>query len=306
MSGLFSKLKSALSKTSDKISNSIEHLFIKKKLDEKTLEELEDILLFADVGASVSRDIIGSLRVHKFNKEVTSEEIKKDLSHLIEQILLKQNHEFNLNRPGLNIVLVCGVNGNGKTTTIGKMASLYRSEGKKVAIAACDTFRAAAVLQIEKWAERSGAILFKGAEKSDPASVAYNAISESIKNDIDIIFIDTAGRLHNHKNLMDELAKILRVIKKIDDTAPHHCLLVIDGTTGQNASIQVQEFKDLADVSGLVVTKLDGTAKAGGIIGIVQKFQLPVHFIGIGEGIDDLKPFSVSDFSKAILGIEQN
>ncbi|MDG1436665.1 MAG: signal recognition particle-docking protein FtsY [Rickettsiaceae bacterium] len=303
MAGLFGKLKVALSKTSNKIGSSIDHLFIKKKLDDKTLEELEDLLLLADVGVKVSSDIIASLRKHKFNKEVTPEEIKKDLSQLIEQILSQQDHQFQLKDVGLNIILVCGVNGNGKTTTIGKLAASYGATGKKVAIAACDTFRAAAVGQIEKWAERSGAILFQGADKADPASVAHRAISESIEQGVDILVIDTAGRLHNHKNLMDELAKIVRVIKKVDDSAPHHSLLVIDGTTGQNASAQVENFKSLAGVSGLVITKLDGTAKAGSVVGIVQKYALPIHFIGIGEAIDDLKPFSSRDFSRALVDI---
>jgi len=305
MVGLLSRLKNALTKTSSKIGSGIEHLLIKKKLDEATLEELEDLLLFADVGTTVSSEIIASLRKHKFNKEVTSEEIKEDLGQIIQGILDRQDHDFHLPNNGLNVVLVCGVNGNGKTTTIGKMASSYIADGKKVAIAACDTFRAAAVDQIEKWAERSGAILFQGEEKCDPASVAHRAVSESLANGVDVLFIDTAGRLHNHKNLMDELAKIIRVVKKVDETALHHSLLVIDGTTGQNAVNQVEEFKSIADISGLVITKLDGTAKAGAVVGIVQKFSLPVHFIGIGEAIDDLKPFTSSDFSRALVGLEE-
>ena len=306
MAGLFGRLKTALSKTSGKISSGIEHLFVKKKLDDSTLEELEDLLLFSDVGTKVSGEIIASLRKHKFDKEVTSEEIKEDLCQLIEQILLEQNHEFKITPNGLNVVLVCGVNGNGKTTTIGKMAASYVADGKKVAIAACDTFRAAAVGQIEKWADKAGAILFQGADKADPASVAHKAIVESIQNGVDILFVDTAGRLHNHKNLMEELAKIIRVIKKVDDSAPHHCLLVIDGTTGQNAAMQVEQFKAIADISGLVITKLDGTAKAGAVVGIVQKYELPVHFIGIGEAVDDLKPFSVTDFARALVGFEKD
>jgi fused signal recognition particle receptor len=304
MVGLLNRLKDALTKTSSKIGSGIEHLLIKKRLDESTLEELEELLLFADVGAVVSSEIVASLRKRKFDKEVTPEEIKDDLSQIIQEILDRQEHGFNLSDNQLNVVLVCGVNGNGKTTTIGKLAASYIADGKKVAIAACDTFRAAAVDQIEKWADRSGAILFQGKEKCDPASVAHLAVSESLANNIDILFIDTAGRLHNHKNLMEELSKIIRVIKKIDETAPQHSLLVIDGTTGQNAINQVEEFKSIANISGLVITKLDGTAKAGAVVGIVQKFLLPVHFIGIGESINDLKPFSSSDFSRALVGID--
>ena len=195
------------------------------------------------------------------------------------------------------------VNGNGKTTSIGKLASVYIRAGKKVAIAACDTFRAAANDQIAQWANKTGAILFSGEEKSDPASVAYKAILESYSNKVDILFIDTAGRLHNQKNLMDELAKIVRVIQKIDQSAPHHSLLVIDATTGQNAFVQTEQFKSLVAISGLVITKLDGTAKAGAIVGIVDKYSLPVHFIGLGEGVDDLKPFVALDFAKALVGL---
>jgi fused signal recognition particle receptor len=214
----------------------------------------------------------------------------------------KNDRKFQLNN-GLNIILVCGVNGNGKSTSIGKLASFYTQEGKKVGIAACDTFRAAATDQIAKWAERAGAILFTGEENSDPASVAYRAVTESYDRNLDILFIDTAGRLHNQKNLMDELAKIVRVIQKVDQSAPHHILLVIDATTGQNAFIQTEEFKRLVPVSGLVVTKLDGTAKAGVIIGISEKNSLPVYFIGVGEGVDDLKPFSSIDFARALVNV---
>jgi fused signal recognition particle receptor len=303
VSGLFGRLKSALSKTSSKIGGGIEHLFIKKKLDDTTLQELEDLLIVSDVGIKVAGDIISALKSKKFNKEITTEEIKQDLAQLIASGLDQQNHEFVLNTDKLNIILVCGVNGNGKTTTIGKLASNYKNQGKKVAIAACDTFRAAAVDQIKQWADRSGALFFQGADKVDPASVAHRAITESIEHGVDILFIDTAGRLHNNKNLMEELAKIIRVIKKIDESAPHHSLLVIDGTTGQNAIAQVENFKNLADISGLVITKLDGTAKAGAVLAIVERFKLPVHFIGLGEGIDDLKPFLSQDFANALVDI---
>lgn len=303
MSGLFGRLKSALSKTSSKIGGGLEHLFVKRKLDDATLEELEDLLLVSDVGIKAASDIISALKAKKFNKEITSEEIRQDLAQLIAAGLDQQNHEFILKAGKLNIILVCGVNGNGKTTTIGKLASNYKAEGKKVAIAACDTFRAAAVDQIKEWANRSGALFFQGADKVDPASVAHRAIVESAEQGVDILFIDTAGRLHNNKNLMEELAKIIRVVKKIDDSAPHHSLLVIDGTTGQNALAQVENFKNLADISGLVITKLDGTAKAGAVLAIVEKFKLPVHFIGIGEGIDDLKIFSSQDFANALVDI---
>jgi fused signal recognition particle receptor len=304
MEGILGKLKRALNKTNSKISLGLEHLFIKKKLDSETLEELEDLLLFADVGMDAASEIIAGIKKQKFNKEVGAEEIKQDLSNIICTILNRQDHQFNLLNNKLNVILVCGVNGNGKTTTIGKLASSYIKQGQKVAIAACDTFRAAAVEQIESWAGRSGADFYKGQPKADPASVAYRAITESMNNGTDILFIDTAGRLHNYKNLMDELAKIIRVIKTIDDTAPHHCLLVIDATTGQNALTQVEQFQMVANISGLVITKLDGTAKAGAVISIVKRFKLPIYFIGIGEGVSDLRHFSAENFSKALVGLE--
>ena len=302
MAGFFNKLKSALSKTTSKISVGIDNIFVKKKLDLETLNALEELLISADVGTKVAGHIIDLLRSKKFDKEITPEDIKSELASIITKMMDKADHEFHLNE-GLNIILVCGVNGNGKTTSIGKLASVYIRAGKKVAIAACDTFRAAANDQIAQWANKTGAILFSGEEKSDPASVAYKAIIESYSNKVDILFIDTAGRLHNQKNLMDELAKIVRVIQKIDQSAPHHSLLVIDATTGQNAFVQTEQFKSLVAISGLVITKLDGTAKAGAIVGIVDKYSLPVHFIGLGEGVDDLKPFVALDFAKALVGL---
>lgn len=303
MTSFLSKLKSALSKTSNKIGSGLEHIFIKRKLDAQVLQELEDVLLMADVGTNVTNEIIEYIKTHKFNKEVTTEEIKQDLAEIIETILAKQDHKFDIPDNRLNIIVVCGVNGNGKTTSIGKLASNDIKQGRKVAIAACDTYRAAAVGQIEEWAQRAGAKLYKGEANADPASVTHQAIIDSIATGIDVLYIDTAGRLHNQKNLMEELAKIVRVIKKIDATAPHHCLLVIDGTTGQNASIQVEQFKSITNVSGLIITKLDGTAKAGSVVGIVKKFAIPVHYIGIGESIGDLKPFDVKEFSRALVGL---
>ncbi len=302
MVGFFNKLKSALSKTTSKISVGIDNIFVKKKLDLETLNSLEELLISADVGIKVAGIIIDLLRSRKFNKDITPEDIKSELALIISELMDKFDHQFQLNE-GLNIILVCGVNGNGKTTSIGKLASIYIREGKKVAIAACDTFRAAATDQIAQWANKTGAVLFAGEEKSDPASIAYKAVTESYNNKIDVLFIDTAGRLHNQKNLMDELAKIVRVIQKINQSAPHHILLVLDATTGQNAFVQTEQFKNLVAISGLVITKLDGTAKAGAIVGIVDKYLLPVHFVGLGEGVDDLKPFVALDFAKVLVGI---
>lgn len=301
---LYNRLKSALVKTSNKISEGIDRIFIKKALDQESLEQFEELLLFADVGATCSRDIIEILKKRKFDKEVTAEEIKKDLASIVEEMLKTQTHEFNLQN-GLNVVLICGVNGSGKTTTIGKLAHFYTSIGKKVAVAACDTFRAAAIAQIEAWCDKSKVNFYRGGENADPASVAYNAVTESLKNGLDILFIDTAGRLHNHSNLMQELEKIIRVIRKIDMHFPHHSLLVVDGTTGQNSLVQTDEFRKTADLTGMIVTKLDGTSKAGAIINIVKNKKIPVHFIGIGESVSDLRPFSAKKFANALVGLEE-
>ena len=302
MTSIFTRLKEALVKSSSKISSGIDTIFYKKKLDDSTLNDLEELLISSDITYSVASEIINKLRVVKFDKEVTSQVVKEKLAEIINELLIKNDKPFELHDKKLNIILVCGVNGSGKTTTIGKLAAIYGRQGKKVTIAACDTFRAAAVSQIATWANRSKAQLITGEESADPASVAYLAIQSCIQNNTDILFIDTAGRLHNHKNRMDELGKIVRVIKKIDDTAPHHSMLVIDATTGQNVYKQVEHFSNIADISSLVVTKLDGTAKAGVVVGIVQKFNLPVHFIGIGEQVEDLKPFNSIAFANSLVG----
>jgi fused signal recognition particle receptor len=304
MTSIFSKLKQALSKSSNKISSGIDHIFYKKKLDEQTLEELEELLITSDITHSVVVELISKLRSIKFDKEVSPEVIKEQLAEIIAAILEKNAKPFELQDRKLNVILVCGVNGSGKTTSIGKLATLYIQQGKKVAIAACDTFRAAAVNQLATWADRSGAMFITGEESADPASVAYMAMQSAINNNIDVLFIDTAGRLHNQKNLMDELGKIIRVIKKIDDTAPHHSILVIDATTGQNVYNQIEQFNAIANVTSLIVTKLDGTAKAGVVVGATQKFSLPVSFIGIGEKIEDLRPFDPKMFAKSLVNVQ--
>ncbi len=303
MNSIFNKLKSALSKTSSNISKSIDHVFIKKRLDDATIEELEDILISADIGAGAAAQICESLRKNKYDKDISTNEIKQHLATTIETILQKQKHDFTLDQNSLNVVVVCGVNGNGKTTTIGKMSKLYSDLGLKVAVAACDTFRAAAVEQIKTWTRQTNVNLYAGREGADPASVAFSAVSECLKNKTNILFIDTAGRLHNHTNLMQELAKINKVIAKAMPGAPHHSILVVDGTTGQNAAMQVEQFDKICNLTGLIFTKLDGTAKAGCLVGIVDKFAKPVHFIGIGESADDLKEFSTTEFAKTIAGL---
>ncbi|WP_375333059.1 MULTISPECIES: signal recognition particle-docking protein FtsY [unclassified Candidatus Tisiphia] len=302
MTSIFTKLKQALINSSDKISSGIDQIFYKQKLDEQTLNELEELLISSDITPSVAIELVSKLRSIKFDKEVSSLVIKEQLANIIGQLLIKTSKNFELYDKKLNVILVCGVNGSGKTTTIGKLAAIYSGQGKKVAIAACDTFRAGAVSQLSSWADRSGSMFITGKESADPASVAYTSMQYSINNDVDILFIDTAGRLHNQKNLMEELGKIVRVIKKIDDTAPHHSILVIDATTGQNVYNQVEQFSAIANIKGLIVTKLDGTAKAGVIVGVVQQFTLPVYFIGIGEKIDDLKSFNPVLFASSLVG----
>ncbi|MEY4463935.1 MAG: signal recognition particle receptor FtsY [Pseudomonadota bacterium] len=303
MISIFSKLKQSLSKTSNKISEGIDKIFYKKKLDAETLEELEELLISSDMSVSVATKIIEEFKTIKFDKEIDSNTVKEALAKLIEQQLSKSEIPFTLNENKLNVILVCGVNGAGKTTTIGKLAAIYSAQGKKVAVAACDTFRAAAVNQLSTWVDRANALLITGEESADPASVAYRAMEESIKQNIDILFIDTAGRLHNKKNLMDELTKIVKVIKKLDDSVPTHSILVIDAITGQNTYNQVEHFDSATNLTGLIVTKLDGSAKAGVIVGVVQKFNLPVYFIGIGEKIEDLKIFNRHDFAKSLVGL---
>ena len=304
MSKFFHKLTSALSSTSNKISNTIDNIFVKKKLDQDTLNELEELLITSDIGIAVSAHIISELKRQKFDKEITPKEVKQSLSKIILEILSVPENNFHLNESGLTVILMCGVNGNGKTTTIAKLAASYIQDGKKVSVAACDTFRAAAVEQIKAWTDRVGAHLYAGNTNADPASVAYNAVNDALIKNYDILFIDTAGRLHNQQNLMDQLAKIIRVIKKIDETFPHHSLLVIDGTTGQNAIVQAREFQNISNITGLIVTKLDGTAKAGAMVGIVKEFGLPIHFIGTGEKADDLQRFNPKDFSDILVGIK--
>lgn len=300
----FSKLKSGLQKSSSHLNEGLKNIFVRKKLDDELLEELEDLLISADLGVNVASKVVGELAKNKFDKEVTAEEVAEILStqiaELIEPvaqplIIDKAKHPF--------VVVMCGVNGAGKTTTIGKLAKQYQNQGYKVAVAACDTFRAAAVEQLEVWANRNDCLLFKGDLEADPASVAYRAMEESTAAGVDILFVDTAGRLQNKQNLMEQLAKIIRVIKKNDETAPHARVIVLDATTGQNANQQVKVFKELIDINGMVITKLDGTAKGGMVVSLADQFKIPVHAIGVGESIDDLQPFSAKEFAESLTRI---
>ncbi len=292
------KLKSGLSKSSNKISEGVTSIFVKRKLDDEALEKLEELLIESDMGLAAASEMTEALAKDRFNKDVTGEEVKEALAKQMAAILAPHAKPLVIDaalKP--HVILMVGVNGNGKTTTIGKLGLRFKREGKKVMLAAADTFRAAAVEQLLVWGERAGIPVIRGEPNADPASVAYNALEQAKAAGADILMIDTAGRLQNKSNLMDELKKTIKVIKKLDASAPHTVLQVLDGTTGQNALSQVEVFKEMVEVNGLVVTKLDGTAKGGIVVALARKFGLPIHFIGIGEGIEDLQPFEARDFA---------
>ena len=300
--GFFDKLKQGLTKTKESINDKINNVFSNfRKVDEDFLEELEEALIMSDIGIETSTKIISNLR-DKIKKEKIEDEeqVKEALREEIENILEISDNSLKLETKP-SVILVIGVNGVGKTTSIGKMAARLARDGKKVVVAAADTFRAAAVEQLEIWAKRAGAEIVKREEGIDPASVVYDAITKTREIGADILICDTAGRLHNKKYLMDELNKIQKVINKEMPEASKEVLLVIDAGTGQNAISQVKAFKEQADITGIVLTKLDGTAKGGAVIGIVEENKIPVKFIGVGEQIDDMEIFNSKDFAKAII-----
>ena len=300
-----SRLKAGLSKTSTKIVQGLDNILHKRKLDEETAEELEELLISAELGVETSQYIVTQLvEKFRFNKEISEVEIKQTLAQLITSILSPlANQEISFNTK-LKILIMCGVNGNGKTTSIAKFANYYKQQGKSIMLAACDTFRAAAVDQLVIWAERLNIPIITGLDNADPASIAYKAIREAIANNIDLLLIDTAGRLHNKEYLMAELAKIIKVIKKSDDEISSEIILVLDATTGQNAIVQLEAFQKINKLDGLIITKLDGSAKGGVIIAIARKYQIPILALGVGESIDDLRPFSAQNFAEALVGLK--
>jgi fused signal recognition particle receptor len=305
LGGLFSRLKEGLSRSTQKLSGGITSVFVKRQLDNEALEELEELLIASDLGTDAATRVIAAFRRSRFGKEVTDTEVKLALAEEIAAILGPVATPLDLDatlRP--HVILVVGVNGTGKTTTIGKLAASFRSNGKKVVIAAGDTFRAAAVEQLQIWGERTGALVVAGGTNADAAGLAYDALAQSKNNGADVLLIDTAGRLHNKAALMEELAKIIRVIKKIDHTAPHSILLVLDATTGQNAIQQVKVFKEMVDVTGLVVTKLDGSARGGVVVALAETFKLPIHAVGVGEQAGDLRPFDAKEFARGLVGAD--
>lgn len=300
--GFFDKLKAGLEKTRKGFTEKIEQLIIGyADIDDELLDDLEAVLLSADVGVKTTTKLMEAIRKGIKAKEIESpEELRPFLQGKISEILSDGVAEINTAKQPPTVIMVVGVNGVGKTTTIGKLAEYYREQGQKVIMAASDTFRAAAIDQLEVWAERTGAELIKHTEGSDPAAVAFDAVQSAKARKADIVIVDTAGRLHTKANLMEELKKIKRVISREIPEAPHETLLVLDATTGQNAINQAKIFGDAADVTGVVLTKLDGTAKGGVVVAIKTELDLPVKWIGVGEGVSDLRPFVPQDFAEAL------
>jgi fused signal recognition particle receptor len=299
----FQRLKQGLTKSSSKLTEGFAAILVKRKLDEETLEEIEELLITADLGPATAARLAADLGKSRFGKEVTDSEVRGFLAERIAAMLAPVATPLD---PGVAkpfVVLVVGVNGVGKTTTIGKLAERFRGEGRRVMLAAGDTFRAAAVAQLAIWGERTGAPVVQKGEGADPAALAYEALERARREAMDVLLIDTAGRLHNKAGLMEELAKIIRVLRKLDPAAPHSILLVLDATTGQNAVQQVETFLSLVQVNGLVVTKLDGSAKGGILVALAEKFKLPVHAIGVGETAQDLQPFDPMEFARSLMGI---
>ena len=303
--GWFTRLKEQLSQSSEKITKGVTQIFTTRKLDAETLEELEELLISADLGPATAAKLVAGISKERFGKEVSPEEIRKALGEEIEKILAPAEKQLFDKYAKPYVILVCGVNGTGKTTTIGKLGAQFKNEGRKVMMVAGDTFRAAAVEQLKVWADRIKCPVVAAGEGSDAAALVFEAMDRAVGEDIDVLMIDTAGRLQNKTNLMEELAKIMRIIQKKNPDAPHATLLVLDATVGQNAHSQLEQFKQMVNITGLIVTKLDGTAKGGVLVSLVERFGLPVHAIGIGEGMDDLRPFVAEDYAAGLTGLDE-
>ena len=300
------KLKDGLGKTSAKVTSQVSSLLGRSKIDATSLEEVEDALIAADLGTQSAMRLAASIRKYKFDGPVTNESLAAALSDGITEILEPVVAPITIRDDAKpHVILLVGVNGSGKTTTAGKLAQQWRDEGRSVMLAAGDTFRAAAIEQLQIWGKRTGTEVIAGIQGGDAAALAYTAMEKAAATETDVLIIDTAGRLQNRAELMDELEKIVRVIRKLDDTAPHNSIIVLDGTVGLNAFSQVKAFQKAADVSGLIVTKLDGSAKGGIVIALAEEFGIPVHAVGVGEGVDDLQAFAARDFANALTGITQ-
>ena len=301
----WTRLKSGLGRTSASIGGAISDLVTKRRLDSGTIDDLEDILIRADLGVAVAARISEAVGEGRYDKAIAPEAVQAILAAEVEKVLAPVARPLVIAGPKPFVILVVGVNGSGKTTTIGKLAAKLTAEGRSVMLAAGDTFRAAAIEQLKIWGGRVGAPVVAREQGSDAAGLAFDALNAAREQGRDVLLIDTAGRLQNRAELMAELEKVVRVIKKVDTGAPHAVLLVLDATVGQNALSQVEVFQKIAGVTGLVMTKLDGTARGGILVAIAEKFGLPVHFIGVGEGIDDLEPFAAGDFARAIAGLDR-
>jgi fused signal recognition particle receptor len=301
--GWFQKLRSGLGKTSAKLTSGITDLFAKRKLDAATIDDLEDLLIQSDLGIATTSRITTAIGKSRFEKGISADEVRGILATEVERVLTPVAKPLVIDpsrKP--HVIMMVGVNGTGKTTTIGKLAQKFRAEGKSVVLAAGDTFRAAAIDQLKVWGERTGCPVVARQVGEDASGLAFDALKQAQTTGADVLLLDTAGRLQNKQALMEELEKVIRVLKKLDSTAPHDVILVLDATTGQNALQQVEVFRDRAGVTGLVMTKLDGTARGGILVAIADKFGLPVHAIGVGEGVDDLQPFEAAEFAHAIAG----
>jgi fused signal recognition particle receptor len=305
VTGWFQRLKAGLGKTAARLGGGISDLVTKRRLDQAMLDELEELLIQADLGVEAAARLVETLKRSRFDKEVEAAEVRQHFAGEIAALLKPVEQPLALEparRP--HVILVVGVNGSGKTTTIGKLAAQMAADGKRVLIAACDTFRAAAIEQLAVWSQRAKVPLVAGQPGADPAGLAFEALQRAKAEGFDVLLIDTAGRLHNKQGLMAELGKITRVLKKLDPAAPHDTLLVLDATVGQNAHAQVEVFRDVAEVTGLVVTKLDGTAKGGVLVALAERFKLPVHWVGVGEALEDLRPFEAQAFARGLMGLD--
>jgi len=306
----FKKLKSGLSKSASKVDNAISSITGKKTVDQEELDNIEDQLILADLGIEVASRITKRIKEQKFElnekKEITKLDISETLASEIEKILIPcESNIFDKFKSKPHVILLAGVNGSGKTTTAGKIAEKFRIDNKTVVLAAADTFRAAAVAQLETWGERTGAKVVSGSDGGDSAAVAYKALEKAKNENIDIVIIDTAGRLQNKKDLMEELTKTCRVISKLDPDAPHQKIVVLDGTVGQNAHSQLKNFNDAVGLTGMIITKLDGSAKGGVVVSLAEKFKIPIHAVGVGEGLNDLQDFKAVSFSRALAGLDE-
>ena len=303
--GWLGRLRDGLRRSSTKISDGLTAIFKKRRLDAETLEELEELLISADIGVTTASKVTAALAKDRYDKEVTDREVREALAEIVAETLVPYQKPLEIPASAAtHVILVAGVNGAGKTTTIGKLAARLKADGKSVSLAAGDTFRAAAIDQLRLWGERVGAPVVSGKIGADAAGLAYDALKSARETGVDVLIVDTAGRLQNKSELMDELAKIVRVLKKIDPDAPHDTLLVLDATVGQNALSQAEAFKAIADVTGLVMTKLDGSARGGVLVSVTEKYGLPIHFVGVGEDVGDLQPFNAAAFAHALAGVD--